>query len=138
MESMTNPTMLNNFLWYAVFNDSRNAYTATYSLFQGNKPIQWTSYPMDKHLQHHHPSPDIPTMLWFSNRFYICRQKEDTLIYYLTKFGPFDLEADSLDEKYLFYYRLYKADNTWKLDMNKAEVDPSKALQQLSKKIIGN
>lgn len=139
MRSMSNPTMLNNFLWYCVINDSRKSYTATYSLFQGDKPLEWRVYPIDAILQRDIQSYDVPTMIWFSQGFYICRKRGDTLLYYVTKFGPQNLDADSLDERYLMYYRVYRDDTTWRLNMKqptKETFQPKKALLQLGQHIL--
>ncbi|MBK7589366.1 MAG: metal-dependent hydrolase [Bacteroidetes bacterium] len=42
---MTNPTILNNFLWYSIVNSDSILKIGEYSLFQHNKPIVWRSYP---------------------------------------------------------------------------------------------
>jgi len=139
MASMSNPTLLNNFLWYCVINDHRNAYTGTYSIFQGNKPIQWRVYPLNHSLQKGIETTDVRTMIWFSQGFYTCQKRNDTLVYYLTKFGPLNLDADSLNERYVYNYRIYKDSLGWQLNMNKPSKDefqPKKILNQLGKEMV--
>jgi inner membrane protein len=139
-QSMSNPTIFNNFLWYSVVNSDKVMYTATYSIFQGNKPIQWKVFPMNKKLQAAFNSPDKGTLQWFSQGFYFCDHKKDTLYYYLPKFGPQNLDAQSADSTYMFRYCLYHDGKTWRMDMKKPEdipLQPKQAVSQLFRHIVG-
>lgn len=138
-QSMSNPTIFNNFLWYSVVNSDKVIYTATYSIFQGNRPIQWKVFPMNKKIQEGFNSPDKSTLQWFSQGFYFCEKKADTLYYYLPKFGPQNLDAQTADSTYLFRYCLYHDGKTWQMDMKKPNdlsVEPQKALRQLVRHIM--
>jgi inner membrane protein len=139
-QSMSNPTIFNNFLWYSVVNSDKVMYTATYSIFQGSKPIQWKVFPMNKKMQEGFNSPDKGTLQWFSQGFYFCDREKDTLYYYLPKFGPQNLDAHSADSTYMFRYCLYHDGKTWRMDMKKPEdmpLQPKQAVSQLLRHIVG-
>jgi inner membrane protein len=140
-QSMSNPTIFNNFLWYSVVNSDKVMYTATYSIFQGNKPIQWKVFPMNKKLQAAFNSPDKSTLQWFSQGFYFCDREKDTLYYYLPKFGPQNLDANTADSIYMFRYCLYRDGKTWRMDMKKPEdmpLQPKQAIGQVLRHITGS
>ena len=140
-QSMSNPTLLNNFLWYSVVNSDKTVYTATYSIFQGDDSIRWKSFPMNKPLQQEVPSPDRATLQWFSQGFYFCEKKADTLYYYLPKFGPQHLDANTADSIYMFRYCLYHNGKTWQMEMKKPEdmpMRPAESLRQMIRHIMAN
>ncbi|MGI9191425.1 MAG: metal-dependent hydrolase [Chitinophagaceae bacterium] len=139
-QSMSNPSILNNFLWYSVVNSKHDVYVGTYSIFQGNKPIRWKVFPMNKKVQDSIPSPDRETMHWFSQGFYFCRREADTLYYYIPKFGPQNLSANDADSVFLFRYQLYRDDKAWQMKMKKREdipLKPKEALKELGEHILG-
>jgi hypothetical protein len=53
---------------------------------------------------------------------------------YIPKFGRNDLDKQTLDSTFLFYYYLYPSDSTWKMGMqepNQQNVNVGEALHQL-------
>ena len=51
---------------------------------------------------------------WFSQGFYFIEKNGDTLNIFIPKFGRGDMDKTKSDETFLFYYKIYFANNEWK------------------------
>ncbi len=137
---MSNPVILSNFLWYANITTDSTLLTAEYSLFQHQAVQQWTPFRIQDSLLLRHPSPDAKMLLWFSQGFYFCQQKEDTLEVFIPKFGRNNFNTTSPDSSYMFHYKLFPEKNRWEMTMKepqKGEFDVKRALKQLYMRTFG-
>jgi inner membrane protein len=136
---MSNPTILNNFLWYSLINTDSTLLVGEYSLLQHSDEIKWRSYPINKQLLLAHPSPDAKMLEWFSQGFYISQQNKDTLEVFIPKFGRGDLDKSAAKETFLFYYQIYFANGQWQFKAHQPdsqEMNYSEALKQLIRHIL--
>lgn len=137
---MSNPTILNNILWYSVVNSDSILKVGEYSLLQKDKPIEWRSYPINKMLLDNCESPDARMLTWFSQGFSFTLLNNDTLEVFIPKFGRGDLDKTEAKETFLFYYKLFKKDGKWEMDAHQPSNEEMKFKEgflQLIKKIKG-
>jgi inner membrane protein len=136
---MSNPTILNNLLWYSLVNTDSSLLVGEYSLLQHSDTIQWRSYPIQKNLLLNHPSEDARMLEWFSQGFYFTQLNKDTLEVFIPKFGRGDLDKTIANETFLFYYQIYYANGMWKFGAhqpNSKEMKFGEAFRQLYEHII--
>lgn len=136
---MSNPTILNNFLWYSLINTDSTLMVGEYSLLQHSDEIKWRSYPINQQLLLAHPSPDAKMLEWFSQGFYFSQQNKDTLEVFIPKFGRGDLDKTVAQETFLFYYQIYFANGQWQFKAHQPdskEMNYSEALKQLIRHIL--
>ena len=137
---MSNPTILNNIMWYAVVNSDTNLLIGEYSLLQQSKTIKWLSFPIQKSLLDSCDSDDARMLEWFSQGFVFTMKTGDTLDVFIPKFGRGDLDKRSAKETFLFYYRLYKSNGRWTMDAHQPssqEMKLKEGFAQLIRKIKG-
>lgn len=135
---MSNPFILNNILWFSVVNSDSMLITAEFSLLKKDKPIVWHKYPIGKQLFDSSKSPDINTLRWFSQGFYIAQQNQDTLEVFMPKFGRFNLDKEAAHESYVFHYKLYQQDSSWQLSASQPDMKFGDAFSHLVKKVKGD
>lgn len=138
-EFMTNPTILNNFLWYGVANTDSSLLIGEYSLFQKNDSIKWYSFPIHKDLLLNNPGEDARMLEWFSQGYYHCQQNGDTLDVFIPKFGRGNLDETDAKKTFLFYYQLYRKNGKWELNAhqpNEKEMDMKEGFKQLCRHIM--
>ena len=117
---ITNPTILNNALWYALASNDSTVFVGEFSLLNRKNPITWHQYPRQQHLLDAHPNKaDIAALRWFSDPYTIAEQAGDTLHVYGVKFGRTDFSATELNKSFGFYYTLF--DKNGKHTMGMAE-----------------
>lgn len=137
---MSNPTILNNIMWYSVVNSDSTLKIAEYSLLQKDKPIKWRSYPINKHLLDNCASPDAKMLTWFSQGFCFTLLNHDTLEVFIPKFGRGDLDKTEAKETFLFYYKIYNNNGEWIMDAHQPsgkEMKLKEGFAQLVRKIRG-
>ncbi len=86
----TNPTIFNNLLWYGVAESDSAFYYGTYSLLDKQRQIlSFDTIPkQQKLLRGHHFDPDINTLRWFSDNYYVLMPvSKDTVHYFDLRFG---------------------------------------------------
>jgi inner membrane protein len=106
---MTNPTMLNNVLWYAVGSNDSTVFIGEFSLLHPDNPITWHSYSRNVHLMEQCKSKkDIETLQWFSEPYTIAQANGDTLNVYAVKFGRTNMQESELEKTFIFHYKLYQ------------------------------
>ena len=106
------PTILNNLLWYAVAESDSHYYAAFYSILdRPNTPKRWQKISKNHHLI---PSShkDIQTLIWFSNGFYCIAPTEnkDTFIY---KDLRYPLMKEDDPNSSVFSFVIKKIDKRW-------------------------
>lgn len=105
----TSPTIFNNFLWAGIIEQDSNVIFSEYSIFQKNKQISFHSYPKNAYLTKEYQSPALETLLWFSQgKYMMAKGENDTLNFYVTKWGRQDFTKTNIEESFRFYYKLYK------------------------------
>ncbi len=135
---MSNPTILNNLLWYAVVNTDSNLLIGEYSLLQKTDSIRWYKFPIQGHLLKSNPSPDARMLEWFSQGYYICKQDQDTLNVFTVKFGRGDLDQSIPEKTFLFYYQIYYENGQWKFkshEPSREEMKFKEGFEQLVNRI---
>ncbi len=136
---MSNPTILNNILWYSLVNTDSTLLIGEYSLLQHTDSIHWMSFPIQKNMLTNHPSEDARMLEWFSQGFYFVQQQNDTLEVFIPKFGRGDLDKSVAKETFLFYYQIYFSEGMWKFGAHqpsRKEMKFGEAFQQLYNHII--
>ena len=129
----TQPTILNNFLWYAVAETDKNYTVSFYSIFDDtNTPINFIYIPKNhKLLDVDHP--DIKTLRWFSNEFYTLSILNNKIIYKDLRYPLLDLR-DSTSS--LFSFELIKEGNRWNTKSLSKERFKDSNMKELSKDLF--
>jgi inner membrane protein len=118
---ITNPTMLNNVLWYSVASNDSNIYIGEFSLLHKQNPITWHCYPRNQNLMHQCKSKkDVEVLRWFSDPYTIAQANGDTLNIYAIKFGRTNMQATELEKTFIFHYKLYQNDGKEIMGMKQA------------------
>lgn len=108
---MTNPTMLNNLLWYTVASNDSNIYIGEFSLLYKSNPITWHKYARNQNLMYKCKSTqDVAILRWFSDPYTIAQENGDTLNIYGVKFGRTNMLETELQKTFIFHYKLYQKD----------------------------
>ncbi len=118
---MTNPTMLNNVLWYTVGSNDSNIYVGEFSLLHKQNPINWHSYPHNQQLMQQCKSKkDVAILKWFSDPYAIAQTNGDTLNIYTVKFGRTNMTESELQKTFVFHYKLYQKNGVEMMGMEEA------------------
>ena len=127
------PTILNNFLWYAVAETDKNYTVSFYSIFDDtNTPLNFINIPKNhKVLDVDHP--DIKTLRWFSNEFYTLSILNNKIIYKDLRYPLLDLR-DSTSS--LFSFELIKEGNRWNTKSLSKERFKDSNMKELSKDLF--
>jgi inner membrane protein len=119
---VTNPTILNNILWYALASNDSTVYVGEFSLLHKNTPITWHAYPRNQFLLDASASKDdVARIRWFGDPYTIAKQNGDTLDVYAVKFGRTNMLETELQKSFIFHYTLFQHNNVWQMGM----VEPS-------------
>jgi inner membrane protein len=118
MERMTNPTMLNNVLWYGIGSNDSTLFIGEFSLLHKENPITWHRYPRNQHLMQQSKSQkDVEILRWFSDPYTIAQINGDTLNVYAVKFGRTNMLEKELKKTFVFHYKLYQKEGREVLEM---------------------
>ena len=118
---MTNPTMLNNVLWYAVGSNDSTVFIGEFSLLHKQNPMTWHSYPRNQHLMQQCKSKkDVEIVRWFSDPYTIAQTNGDTLNMYAVKFGRTNMQENELQKAIVFHYKLYQKNGIEMMGMEQA------------------
>ncbi|MDP1803092.1 MAG: metal-dependent hydrolase [Bacteroidota bacterium] len=138
---MTNPTMLNNILWYSVGSNDSTVFIGEFSLLNKQNPITWHSYPRNQHLMEKCKSKkDIAILKWFSYPYTIAQTNGDTLNIYAVKFGRTNMLENDLKKTFVFHYKLYQKNGKEIMGMeeaNEKNMDFKKNFADLCERILG-
>lgn len=130
---MTNPTMLNNVLWYAVGSNDSTVFIGEYSLLHHENPITWHSYPRNVHLMEQCKSKeDVAILQWFSDPYTIAQANGDTLNVYAVKFGRTNMQESELGKTFIFHYKLYQENGEEKMGMQQANEENTNFRESLT------
>lgn len=106
---MTNPTMLNNVLWYSVGSNDSTVFIGEFNLLHRQNPIKWHSYPRNQYLMQQNKSKkDVAILKWFGDPYTIAQINGDTLNMYAVKFGRTNMQESELQKTFVFHYKLYQ------------------------------
>ena len=140
-EHMTNPTMLNNVLWYAVGSNDSTLYIGECNWLHQENPITWHSYPRNVQLMEQCKSKkDVAVLQWFSDPYTIAESNGDTLNVYAVKFGRTNMQESELEKTFIFHYKLYQENGEEKMGMqqaNKENTNFKESLADLWERICG-
>lgn len=138
---LTNPTMLNNVLWYAVGSNDSTVFAGEFSLLHTGNPITWHSYPRNQHLMQQSKSKkDVEILRWFGDPYTIAQANGDTLNMYAVKFGRTNMQENELQKTFVFHYKLYQQNGREMMGMeqaNEKNMDFKKNFADLWERICG-
>lgn len=138
---ITNPTMLNNILWYSVGSNDSTVFVGEISLLHSKNPIKWYSYPRHQHLMQQCKSKkDVAIMRWFSDPYTIAQANGDTLNVYAVKFGRTNMMESEMQKTFVFHYKLYQKDGKEMMGMeqaNEKNMDFKENFKDLWERICG-
>jgi inner membrane protein len=118
---MTNPTMLNNVLWYGVGSNDSTVFIGEFSLLHKQNPITWHSYTRNQDLMEQCKSKkDVEVLRWFSDPYTIAQANGDTLNMYAVKFGRTNMQENELQKSFVFHYKLYQKNGAEMMGMQEA------------------
>lgn len=107
----TNPTPLQNWLWYVVAGNDSGYYVGFRSLFDSKKQIDFHYFPRNasllKPVANHE---DLQKLIRFSQQFYTVEKYNDTLLFNDLRFGQI-IGWQNPKEKFVFHYYLQHPDN---------------------------
>ena len=118
---ITNPTMLNNLLWYSVGSNDSTVFVGEFSLLHKQNPITWHSYSRNQHLMQQCKSKkDVEILRWFGDPYTIAQSNSDTLNLYAVKFGRTNMQERELQKTFVFHYKLYQKKGAEMMGMEEA------------------
>ena len=104
------PSILNNILWYAIAETKTDYYVAFYSLLDtSNKAERILKIPK-RHTLIDINHPDIQALSWFSNGYFNLKAKGDTISYIDMRYPLLD---ENNPESAVFVFDLEKKDDRW-------------------------
>lgn len=114
----SNPTMLNNILWYGMSVNDSTLSVGEFTMMKKFEPIHWYTFKRNRHLLNQHPdTADVKTLKWFSKGYDISEQDGDTLNVYCVKFGRTNMKQSELEKTFIFHYKLYFDKGKWQMGM---------------------
>ena len=140
-KSFSNPTILNNLLWYGMAVNDSNLYVAEWTLLKPKNKIKWYKYPRNIYLLDNYSDKTYREALqWFSNGYSIAENDGDTLNVYCTKFGRTNMTQSELEKSFIFHYKLFKQNGETKMSMeepNEKNANMKEGIKDLWQRIIG-
>ncbi|HOZ52371.1 MAG TPA: metal-dependent hydrolase [Chitinophagaceae bacterium] len=137
----TNPTILNNILWYGMAVNDSTISVGEFTMLQKDKPIIWHTYNRNTALLDSHPDTnDVKLLKWFSKGYTISDQDGDTLNVYCVKFGRTNMIETELEKTFIFHYKLYFDKGEWQMGMeepNDRNANMKEGFKDLIKRIQG-
>ena len=101
---MTSPAPLTNMLWYTVAETEKGYYTAYYSWFDKGPMRDFYFMPRnDEPLKPIKNTHAVDRLIWFSNGYYVVREKDGKLCLSDVKYGRIGFEDDP-DERFVFSF----------------------------------
>lgn len=111
----TNPTPLQNWLWYVVAGNDSGYYVGIRSLFDSKKQIDFQYFPRNASLlKHVADTEDLQKLIRFSQGYYTVEKWNDTLVFNDLRFGQI-VGWYNPKEKFVFHFFLQHYDNDNKL-----------------------
>ncbi len=129
------PTILNNFLWYGIAESKHNYHVAFYSLFdKSNLANTILTIPKNHHLiDINHP--DLQKLRWFSNEYYNLEKNDDGTYNYIDLRYPI-LNANDKNSS-VFKFTLVQKKNRWDILPFRGNPPNKKEFNQFIERIKG-
>lgn len=114
----TNPSILNNILWYGMASSDSTLSVGEFTLLNKQQPIVWHCYERNTALLDAHPdTANVKLLKWFGQGYTICQQDGDTLNVYCVKFGRTNMKETDVEKTFIFHYKLYQEAGQWRMGM---------------------
>jgi len=109
----TTPTMFTSWLWNMVAYNDSTMYLAEYSTFQKSKNVDIVEIKRNTEiLKPIINTKPVETLVWFSQgNYFIEKAENDTLNFYITKWGRGDFSSTETKKMMPFYNQIYKDKN---------------------------
>ncbi|MFK7843828.1 MAG: metal-dependent hydrolase [Rhodothermales bacterium] len=139
----TNPSPLNNILWYGVADDGTDLWIGSYSWFDEDKNISFERVPKNKELlAPYHGQLPVERLFWFSKGYFAVEEVDGALYVNDVRFPRTDLYLDE-DGGYVFSFRLVPdpADSTQFIDFRQGDRElsfPPGILDRFVERVLGN
>jgi inner membrane protein len=106
----TSPTILNGILWAGIAYDDSTICTGEYSILQKSKTVNYVSYPRKTYLLDQVSDKKIVnTLRWFAqDKYFVEQNHPDSLNVFLVKWGSTDFTKTNAEDRFLFYWKVYK------------------------------
>ena len=138
---MTNPTMLNNILWYALASNDSTIYIGEFSLLHKENPITWHSFQRNQQWMNESKSKkDVEILRWFGDPYTIAEKNGDTLNMYAVKFGRTNMKETEMKKTFVFHYKLFRENGIEKMGMEQPDqknANIKEGIQDLWERICG-
>lgn len=132
----TNPTLLNNALWYGAAECDSGYHIGFYSIFDNHKTIHFNFEPNNRHLwQGVDTTYAINTLKWFSNNYYILAKEDNELLYIDIRFGKMDITSTDPLNSYIFYFEVFR-DQNGNITFEQRQKRPTQNITELFTKLI--
>lgn len=107
------PTMFTSWLWNMVAYNDTSMYLAEYSIFQKSKNTNIVEFKRNTEtLKPIINTKPVETLIWFSQgNYFIEKGTNDTLNFYITKWGRGDFTTTETNKMIPFYNQIYKDEN---------------------------
>ena len=130
----TQPTILNNILWYGIAETNTDYHVGFYSLLDDSYSVENIIKIPKEHNLIDVNHPDIEDLAWFSNGYFNLKQK-DSSIQYIDMRYPLMSEDDP--ESSVFVFELVKENNRWDIKPFYGEPPSSEDLNNFIDRIKG-
>ena len=136
-ELNTTPTIFNSILWSAIAYNDSVLYTAEYSFWNSEIPINWTPYPRNLDKLKEYDSRSLRTLEWFSDGNYFAVPLEnDSIAFFNVKFGRMQYTSDKPEDAFFFYFKFYKENGEIHYkEVRKSNFNFKEALRMLANRI---
>jgi len=125
----TSPSMFTNLLWSGIAVSKDSIFVSEYSFFQQKNQLPFVHFAKNYNVSKTFKSKELDTLDWFSQDKFIVEKKQDTLKYYVVKWGRMNFEETQLDKVFGFHYELIKLKNTVELK----PVEPKLTINEFKK-----
>lgn len=106
----TSPTLFNNFLWSGIIESDSTFVLCEYSTLQKSKKISFYDFQKNQSLEENYKSNALNVLKWFSQGKYILERQNDTLNFYVIKWGRQDYSKSNHEKSFRFYYKLFQSE----------------------------
>ncbi len=139
----SNPSPLNNVMWYGVADDGENVWIGSYSWFDEDREIEFTQVPKNEDmLVPYQGQRPIERLYWFSKGFFVVEEHEGELYFNDVRFPRSDFYLEE-DGDYVFSFRLIRdpSDSTQVInftqDRNTSGIPPG-IFSRFMDRVMGN
>ena len=110
--------MFNSILWTGIAVSDSAVNISEYSIFQRKKEIVFSKYDRNLKEMKGFECKELNTLKWFAqDKYIVTRQSEDSLFFFVVKWGKADFTKTESKESFMFYTILVKDGDEVKADM---------------------